>query len=203
MKVAKERKSAVLESNAIHHRVDSLTGIAALVSIAVSNVFPTFAAMDAIGGLVISWMVISAGWGNTRNSLNELADASITDEIKSKVRKVTTETLKDSTTADFTVLDVQGTKAGQNYLLEVELLSQDDTIELRELDDVEEKIREAVGKRVRGARRVRIRFVTARQDGFSDEFIHPDVMSSVRSTPEPEEHHHHHHHENGSSKKDN
>jgi divalent metal cation (Fe/Co/Zn/Cd) transporter len=200
MKVAKERKSAVLESNAIHHRVDSLTGIAALVSIAVSNVFPTFAAMDAIGGLVISWMVISAGWGNTRSSLNELADASITDDIKAKVRKVTTETLKDSTTADFTVLDVQGTKAGQNYLIEVELLSQDDTIELRELEDVEEKIRDAVGQRVRGARRVRIRFVTARQEGFVDEFIHPDVMSSVRSTPEPEEDHHH---ANGSSKKDN
>src|ERR1700712_4929804 len=84
MKVARERKSSVLESNAIHHRVDSLTGIVALVTIAASNLYPALSSLDAVGGLLISWMVIRAGWGNTKIALTELADASISQEIRDK-----------------------------------------------------------------------------------------------------------------------
>ena len=129
MKVAKERKSSVLESNAIHHRVDSLTGIAALLSIAVSNLFPTFAGMDSVGGLLISWLVVRAGWGNTLSALYELADRSIDDEVKRAVRRQAAKGLAEDAgvldagvdVAEVETRDVSGVKSGQNYLVDLEL----------------------------------------------------------------------------------
>jgi divalent metal cation (Fe/Co/Zn/Cd) transporter len=198
LKVAKERKSSVLESNAVHHRVDSLTGIAALVSIMVSNIFPTFAGMDAVGGLLISWLVIRAGWGNTYTSLIELADASVDSEIKDKVHRAATKALEALRQPEVEVRRVLGIKAGQSYLLELELaVPRNWTV--TQTRDVEEAIRTRIGEKVRGARRVRIRFVpTGVDDDFEEEFISPSV--SARSSPEPEDHHEHdqdHIHTNG------
>ncbi|KAF2669703.1 cation efflux protein [Microthyrium microscopicum] len=194
MKVAKERKSAVLESNAVHHRVDSLTGIAALLSIAVANMFPTFAGMDAVGGLAISFMVVRAGWGNTITSLEELADASISEEVKTKTQKVARQALADSNCSNFEVQDVSGTKAGQNFLLDV-TIGVPATMTLEQLASVESVVRERIGSKVRGARRIRIRFVDAQAEEALDEFIAPS--STAASTPESEEEHHHH---NGNGK---
>src|ERR1700712_3673203 len=129
LKVAKERKSSVLESNAIHHRVDSLTGIAALLSIAVSNIFPAFVGMDGVGGLLISWLVIRAGWGNTKTSLVELADQGIDQEVKDKVQNAATKALQAMQQPEIEVRKVQGIKAGQSYLLELDLaVPQDYTV---------------------------------------------------------------------------
>jgi divalent metal cation (Fe/Co/Zn/Cd) transporter len=158
--------------------------------------------MDAIGGLLISWMVIRAGWGNTWTSLYELADSSIADEIKDKVRRVASQALEESA-LDFADLhNVQGIKAGQNYLLEVEVAVPGNR-RLEELSHIEDIIREKVGSKVRGARRVRVRFVAmdAERRDFVDEFISPSV--SVRTTPEPEENHEHHDHDdiNGNADK--
>lgn len=196
MKVAKERKSSVLESNAIHHRVDSLTGIAALLSIAVSNIFPAFVGMDSVGGLLISWLVIRAGWGNTKTSLVELADQGIDQEVKDKVRNAATIALQVMQQPEIEVRKVQGIKAGQSYLLELELaVPQDYTVV--QTRAVEEAVRGRVGEKVRGARRVRVRFVPIDSgEDFVQEFISPSV--SARSSPEPEdEHDHDHSHLNG------
>lgn len=193
MKVAKEKKSSVLESNAVHHRVDSLTGIAALVSISASNIFPTLSGMDALGGLIISWLVIRAGWTNTRTALVELADASIDEETKSKARRAASQALSSaaSINGELQVVSVQGTKAGQNYLLELDVSVPADTT-AGSLQELEGKLRDAIGARVRGAKRVRVRFISNdSQPELLDEFISPNV--SARSTPEPEEHDHHHH----------
>jgi divalent metal cation (Fe/Co/Zn/Cd) transporter len=193
LKVAKERKSSVLESNAVHHRVDSLTGIAALVSITVSNIFPTFAGMDAVGGLLISWLVIRAGWGNTYTSLVELADAGVDSEIKDKVHRAATKALEALRQPDIVVRRVQGIKAGQSYLLELEL-SVPRNWTVTQTRDIEEAVRIRIGEKVRGARRVRIRFVpNEAHDDFEEEFISPSV--SARSSPEPEEHEHEHNHD--------
>ncbi|KAF2399409.1 cation efflux protein [Trichodelitschia bisporula] len=200
LKVARERKSSVLESNAVHHRVDSLTGIAALVSIAVSNVYPTFSGMDAVGGMLISWLVIRAGWGNTRKALVELADAGIDPEVKGKVDRAVKAAL-ESRALPGELRGVQGVKAGQSLYIDVEL-ALPGAVTVAETRETEEVVREGVANRVRGARRVRVRFVSAeeRGAGFAEEFISPSV--SARSTPEPEEHHHDgHDHGNGELKK--
>ena len=202
MKVAKERKSSVLESNAVHHRVDSLTGIAALLSIAVSNIFPTFAGMDSVGGLLISWLVVRAGWGNTYTSLVELADAGVDIEIKDKAQRAATKALEALGQAEVEVRKVQGIKAGQSYLLELELAVPRHW-SVTQTHDVEDAVRKRIGEKVRGVRRVRIRFVPIESaEDFEEEFISPSV--SARSSPEPEDEHDHDHahghtHGNGSA----
>ena len=153
-------------------------------------------------------MVIRAGWGNTRAALLELADVGIDEEVKESVRKAARKSISiDLSSAELgsnkvEVRDVQGVKAGQNYLVDIEL-ALPETCTLAETRGVEEAVRTRVGSKVRGIRRVRIRFVSKEKDkpDFSDEFIGANI--SPRSSPEPEdeeearhEHEHPHHSSN-------
>lgn len=198
MKVARERKSSVLASNAVHHRVDSLTGIVTLAVVLGANFLQNAAWLDPVGGLFISLLVIRAGAENTMSSLYELADRSIDDEIKASVEKHTKKGLEVlETPLEVEVRDVGGVKSGQNYLVDIELAVPGDmTVEAAR--DVEDKVRTQVGGHVRGVRRVRVRFIprdapVARR---FDEYIPGDV--SQRASPEPEEEDEHNHsHQNG------
>lgn len=199
MKVAKERKSSVLASNAIHHRVDSLTGIVTLFAILGANFLHEAAWLDPVGGFLISLLVIKAGWGNTVSALYELADKGIDDEVKDSVRKATAtsfETLKNGTQVQ--LKEVEGVKSGQNYLVDLQLaVPKNWTVE--EVREVEQGVREAVGVKVRGVRRVKVRFVPKDDDSSTlfDEFISGDVVQEV----EDHDHDHSHTHANGNGKK--
>ena len=195
MKIAKERKSSVLASNAVHHRIDCLTSVVALVAIGGSHFLPDASWLDPTGGLIVSLMVIRAGWTNTRAALLELADVGIDEEIRDTVRKAATKAIsahnadgdKTSLESDeIVVRSVQGIKAGQNYLVEVEL-AVPGSLTVNEIRRVEDAVRERVGSRVRGVRRVKVRFVAKENEmlDFSDEFIGPEI--SPRSSPEPED----------------
>ena len=213
MKIARERKSSILASNAVHHRVDSLTGIVALVAICGSHFIQNASWLDPVGGFLVSLMVIKAGWANTGSALLELADVGVEDEIRSAVRKATSQGLKETRNhvgGQVVINKVQGTKSGPNYLMDLELaVPKSWTVE--QVREIEESVRERVGTKVRGARRVRIRFVPKdtlceETSDFVDEFIPADV--SQRSSPEPEgdEHdhnhgHHDHSHVNGARDK--
>ncbi|KAJ5833201.1 hypothetical protein N7474_001512 [Penicillium riverlandense] len=208
MKVANERKSSVLASNAVHHRIDSLTSIVALFTIGGSYVFQDATWLDPVGGLLISLMVIRAGWGNTRTSLLELADTTVDDDIKSSVHKAAAKALQEIADGDGVVVrDVQGMKSGQNYLMDIELAVPGDWVLMR-ARLVEEAVRTAVGAKVRGVKRVKMRFIPVELQNltFSEEFIAP----SARASPEPSEngsaeasgtHLHHHVEENGTRKR--
>ena len=208
MKIAKERKSSVLASNAIHHRIDSLTSIVALATIGGAHVFTDASWLDPVGGLLISLMVIRAGWGNTLTSLLELADVTIDNEVKASVRRAATKAIKGDSSKNvpsldecekIEVKDIQGIKSGQNYLVDVEVIVPSDW-SLQQLSRIEEAVRERTGAKVKGVRRVRVKFTSKEQPtgDFADEFIGADV--SPRSSPEPEEddHNHQHLHANGS-----
>lgn len=139
----------------------------------------------------MSLMVVRAGWGNTGSALLELADVGVDEEIKTSVRNVATKAISQAVTSknnnadSLRVGNIQGVKAGQNYLMDVELLLPAHwTIE--EARRVEGTVRKAVGSSVRGVRRVRVRFVpqTNVVPDFSDEFVDADAFSS--SHPEPE-----------------
>jgi divalent metal cation (Fe/Co/Zn/Cd) transporter len=202
MKVAKERKSSVLASNAIHHRVDSLTGIVTLFAILGANFLHNAAWLDPVGGFLISLLVIKAGWGNTASALYELADKSIDEEVRSSIQKAAAKSfleLKEG--AQIEIRDVQGVKSGQNYLVDLELaVPKDWTVE--EVRQVEEGVRSVIGSKVRGCRRIKIRFVPKDvETTLFDEFISGDI--SPRPSPEPEEHDHDHSHShtNGDAKK--
>ncbi|KAI9804877.1 MAG: hypothetical protein M1825_001246 [Sarcosagium campestre] len=192
MKVARERKSSILASNAVHHRVDSLTGVVAFVAIAGTHLFHGATWLDPVGGLLVSLMVIKAGWSNTRAALIELADIAVDDETKESVRKAALAGLvSDSANgisaitggADVDVREVQGLKSGPNYLMEIEL-AVPGTRTVDELQQVENAVRQQVGAQVRGVKRVKVRFVPKERDptDFADEFISADV--SAGDTPE-------------------
>ena len=148
--------------------------------------------LDPIGGLVVSIMVIRAGWGNTGLALLELADVGVVDEIRGAVQNAATKALLylsiDSdrvTSTNVEIRDIQGVKAGQSYLMSIEVAVPEDwTVRATRL--VEEAIRENVGSKVRGVRRVRVRFVpnTSRASNSADELVSTEI--SPRSSPEPE-----------------
>lgn len=184
MKVARERKSSVLASNAVHHRVDSLTGIVTLFAILGANFLSNAAWLDPVGGLLISLLVIRAGWGNTISALYELADRSIDDEVKRSVRRQARKGLEPvSESHEVEIRDVNGIKSGQNYLVDIEV-AVPSMWTINDVQAVEEAIRAQVGNKVRGVRRVRVRFVPKDLDVVGDEFIPADV--SPKSSPEPE-----------------
>ncbi|CAK7197432.1 mitochondrial metal transporter [Sporothrix eucalyptigena] len=199
MKVARERKSSVLASNAVHHRVDSMTGIVTLLAILGANLIHDASWLDPVGGLFISLLVIRAGWENTASALYELADRSIDDDVKRSVRKSVIKALdNDILLADSQqhlaeLREVSGVKSGQNYLVDLELAVPGDwTVE--NVRVIEDAVRTRVGNSVRGVRRVHVRFVKLDEtvEKF-DEFISGEI--SPRSSPEPDEHNHDHDHD--------
>ncbi|PBP26548.1 cation efflux family protein [Diplocarpon rosae] len=199
MKVAKERKSSVLASNAVHHRVDSLTGIVTLFAILGANYLHEAAWLDPVGGFLISLLVIKAGWGNTVSALYELADKGIDEEVKASIRKASAkslETLRDGTEVE--LQEVEGVKSGQNYLVDLQLaVPKSSSIE--EVREIEQSVREAVGAKVRGVRRVKVRFVSKDDESATlfDEFISSDGSQA----PGEDNHDHDHSQTNGTDKK--
>lgn len=203
MKVARERKSSVLASNAVHHRVDSLTGIVTLFAILGANFLHNAAWLDPVGGFLISLMVIKAGWGNTASALYELADAGIDHEVKDSVRRAAEASISTiSEGAQMELREVQGIKSGQNYLVDLEI-AVPNAWTVMDVKEVEDRVREAVGSKVRGVRRVKLRFVPkdGEQGTLFDEFISGDV--SPKTSPEPElrthDHDHDHDHNPGAN----
>jgi divalent metal cation (Fe/Co/Zn/Cd) transporter len=201
MKIARERKSSVLASNAVHHRVDSLTSIVALATIGGAHVFTNASWLDPVGGLLISAMVIRAGWGNTKASLLELADVTVDDEVKSSVRRSANKVIQGDATDGLVavehgdqveVRDIQGVKSGQNYLIDIEL-AVPRSFTLQQMDAVETAVRDRAGSKVRGVRRVRVKFVSSEDTDttLASDFI--DTSVSPRSSPEPEDEHDHDH----------
>ncbi|KAK5045819.1 hypothetical protein LTR84_008912 [Exophiala bonariae] len=194
MKIARERKSSVLASNAVHHRIDSLTSIVALATIGGAHVFSDASWLDPVGGLIISAMVIRAGWGNTKTALLELADVTVDDEVKLSVKKAATKALHGDIKKGIEAVqlghevelrDVQGIKSGQNYLIDIEL-AVPKTFTLEQTDIIENAVRGRIGSKVRGVRRVRVKFVPIEDttSTLASDFITTDV--SPRSSPEPE-----------------
>ena len=201
MKVAKERKSSVLASNAVHHRIDSLTSIVALLTIGGAHVFTDASWLDPVGGMLISAMVISAGWRNTLTSLLELGDVTVDEDVKKAIRRAATKAIIGdepkglpgiSGGESIEIREIQGVKSGQNYLLEIEL-AVPGAWSVERTQEVEEAIRERAGSKVRGVRRVKIRFTPLGKEvgSFADEFIGADI--SPRSSPEPEDEQDHNH----------
>jgi divalent metal cation (Fe/Co/Zn/Cd) transporter len=219
MKIANERKSAVLSSNAVHHRVDSLTSFVALLTIAGAHILPDASWLDPVGGLIISLMVIRAGLGNTSAALLELADVSVDTETKNAVRRSVTKALVPDPKVEgrkgveghqeIEIRDVQGIKSGPNFLMEIEL-AVPGSWPVDRIRVVEDAVRNRVGAKIRGVKRVKLRFVAKEkkeEKDFLDEFIGTEV--SPRSSPEVESdgdvngnghnhgHEHDHKHEHG------
>lgn len=131
-------------------------------------------------------MVIRAGWSNTKISLYELADTGVDEDMIISVEKAASKAIAGMAEgADIEIRDVQGIKSGQNYLMEMEL-AVPGSWSIDQVQKIEQAIRERVGSRVRGVKRLKVRFLpnTEKDVNFGAEFIVRDT--SPQSSPEPE-----------------
>lgn len=71
-KVAEQQNSPVLYANAWHHRIDCLVSIVAVISISAGQMFQ-LAWIDPLGGLLVSGVIIKAGWRPSVDSIQELS----------------------------------------------------------------------------------------------------------------------------------
>ncbi|OBA19958.1 mitochondrial protein with role in iron accumulation [Metschnikowia bicuspidata var. bicuspidata NRRL YB-4993] len=73
MSVAHQTNSKILVANAWHHRVDSLTAGVAFITVT-SGVLLGWSWLDAVGGLVVSALIMKAGSGSLKVAWYELID---------------------------------------------------------------------------------------------------------------------------------
>ncbi|RKF58474.1 Mitochondrial metal transporter 2 [Golovinomyces cichoracearum] len=173
MKIAVIRKSSVLASNAIHHRIDSLTSVVTLFVILGANFLREAHWLDPVGGFIISLLVIKGGWANIMSAIYELVDRGIGEEVKTWIRQNAKKTLGEIRHGSHVELqDVEGLKSGQNYLINLQV-AVPPTWSIHTMTEVENELRQALGSKVQGVRRVQVRFVSKEKDtsSFHDEFI--------------------------------
>lgn len=86
-KVATASNSQVLLANAYHHRVDSLSAMVALVSIS-GGYFFHLAYLDAIGGMIISGLLVKSGFSGIWKACEDLLDKKLDykDDVYKKVK---------------------------------------------------------------------------------------------------------------------
>lgn len=197
MKVAREKRSSVLASNAYHHRVDSLTAFVALLSIMAGNVFTGAQWLDPVGGLIISGMIVQAGYQNTKAALLEIADEGITQEVKEPIEKAVREVLGDFQQKGVSdAVEVQGIKSGVNYLVEVAVKVPENWT-LTQMDELEGSIRERVAKKTRGTKRIAVKFGTIKAEGsiFAREYVAAEEGRELLEDEEEHDHNHDHDHQ--------
>jgi cation diffusion facilitator family transporter len=198
MKIANQKRSSVLASNAYHHRVDSLTAFVALLTISASHFLTSAAWLDPVGGLAISGMIVQAGWGNTKSAMLELADVAMDEEVKDNVEKAARTALvaQNGGSTEAEIRGVQGIKSGQNFLVDIEV-STPSHYTVGELDAIKEAMREKISADVKGVKRVSVRFVSSvasETTPFADEFI-----ASKEGDLDEHDHDHDHDHSHSES----
>ncbi|SCU99009.1 LAFA_0G21396g1_1 [Lachancea sp. 'fantastica'] len=191
-KVAKETNSNVLLANAWHHRVDSLTSLVALVTIS-SGYFFNVQSLDALGGLLVSGLVVKAGTDGLAMAMAELMDKSLakTDVRYKGVEKNLDEILsqmvsnnnagKPYKVKDLIVL-ASGPSVHAKLVLEAPLQRWGNVLGLKEFENVTDHVRSALSVNVPSFRNADIEFVEERPP-LSPEQIQELQKQSQMGTP--------------------
>ncbi|CUM56949.1 unnamed protein product [Debaryomyces fabryi] len=169
MKIAVETNSKVLVANAWHHRVDSLTAVVALLTVAGGNIF-NVAWLDSIGGLCVSVLIIKAGWDSFKTSIFELIDKGedVESEVFSKVHDIVTEEIKNVANNEFKIdkLSVLNSGAITNIYM---TLSTSKEFRLKELNQIESNLVTAIKADYEFVRNIFILFKDSEQQKISQE----------------------------------
>jgi cation diffusion facilitator family transporter len=127
IRVARKTKSNVLVANAWHHRIDSMVSMVAVATIAGGH-FMGITWLDPLGGLIVSSIIVRAGWGTAKSSVLELADnvSGVPTEEVDKFRLTAEEILRDAASIDaqlaaFKIKDVEVIASGPNIWSNVTL----------------------------------------------------------------------------------
>jgi len=168
-KIAKEQNSKVLLANAWHHRVDSLTSLVALVTITGGH-FLGISSLDAVGGLLVSGLVIKAGFNGIVIAVNELIDKSIpiTDkryiEVDSKLKNLLSKMLSNNNSkkpygVKELILLTSGPNIHAKITLEAPLQRWDNVLDINEFEIVSHHLKSQLIKDIDNLRNVSIEFV--------------------------------------------
>lgn len=157
MKVANQMNSKVLVANAWHHRVDSLTAFVAVVTVTGGVMF-NIAWLDSVGGLLVSALIIKAGWGSFKNAIFELIDkgeSKVSDE-STKIKSIIQDNIGEER---FKVLNLSVLPSGANTNIFITLVGSDSTNEsIKELNALEQKISGAIKSNDHFVRNVFVQF---------------------------------------------
>lgn len=150
MKVAIEKRSSVLEANAWHHRLDSLTSVVAAVTIAAGHFFNA-AWLDPLGGLLVSYAIIKAGISTGKESVYQLMDRSLAldDETFEMVRDKAEDFLR-SKGLDYRVENLQVLPSGPNLSAYLDVIVQKNTLTLPEANQIGREVEEDLMREIVG-----------------------------------------------------
>jgi divalent metal cation (Fe/Co/Zn/Cd) transporter len=169
--------------------VDSLTAFVALFTIVASNFLEHARWLDPVGGLIISGMIVQAGWGNTKAAVLELADASVDADVRESAHAAAAEFIASHGAS---IRAVQGVKSGQNLMFDVEVVVPSDW-SVAQCDQIGHELRQAVATKVRGTKRIVVRFTTKEAEAFQDEFM--DTETTLEAPEGQRDEHAGHDHE--------
>ncbi|ANB11770.1 Mmt2p [Sugiyamaella lignohabitans] len=169
LKVADKTGSPVLVANAWHHRVDSLVSIVAVATIGSGHFF-NIGWMDPLGGLLVSSIIVRAGYNSAKSAIYELIDNNRqlmeTDIHKLKSHEERIKDTLDLIGTDFILKKAELMPSGPNFLSYVELALRSDSSN-RSLDTFSETaklLREDLISHDRGLKRVYICYDGTKED---------------------------------------
>lgn len=167
LQIAVQTNSKVLVANAWHHRVDSLTAVVALLTVAGGNIF-NVAWLDSVGGLCVSVLIIKAGWDSLKTSIVELIDKGENpeSEVYSKVHDIVTEEIRNVANSEFEIakLSVLNSGAITNVYM---TLSTTKEFNLKELNQIESKLVAAIKQDYQFIRNIFVLFKDSEQQNIS------------------------------------
>ncbi|CAK9438414.1 uncharacterized protein LODBEIA_P26380 [Lodderomyces beijingensis] len=160
MKIAAQTNSKVLVANAWHHRVDSLTAVVALLTVAGGVLF-NVAWLDSIGGIGVSILIIKAGWDTIKEAWYELIDRGEQpgSELYNKVEGIIGYELKNNhELTQFKLKQLSVLSSGANTNINFTLITQNKFIELLTLNKYERTLVDLIKEDDRFVRNVSIKF---------------------------------------------
>ncbi|KAI5954815.1 MMT2 [Candida theae] len=163
MQIATETNSKVLVANAWHHRVDSLTAIVALLTVAGGVLF-NIAWLDSIGGMGVSALIIKAGWDTLKEAWYELIDRGEQpgSALYDKVESIVTHELQSRAELhQFKLKQLSVLSSGANTNINFVLLTENKSIDLSTLNRYERTLTDLIKQDDRFVRNISIKFEVA------------------------------------------
>ncbi|KAH3903497.1 Mmt2p SCDLUD_001137 [Saccharomycodes ludwigii] len=208
-KIALEQNSSVLLANAWHHRVDSLTSLVALVTISSGYLFG-ITSLDAVGGLLVSGLVLKAGISGMASSCKELLDKALSEtdpkyiSVENIIRDSLTKMVSNNnskkpyTLVNLTLL-TSGPNLHANLLLEVPLQKWDNVLGIKEFEIVTDHLRNILMANVPHLKQVHVEYIEEKPKLNDEEKKELQSQREMDTAPIPEaaikcDHDHGHNH---------
>jgi cation diffusion facilitator family transporter len=192
-KVAKQTNSKVLLANAWHHRVDSLTSLVALVTISSGYLFG-ITSLDAIGGLIVSGLVVKAGFKGMVTACSELVDRSIPKndpryiDVENKLQDLLSKMLSNNNSkkpyaVKELILLTSGPNVQAKVVLEAPLQRWDNVLGINEFEIVSHHLKKQLMAEVDNLRQVVIEFVGEKEpEPVEEEQVEEEVKKEPAHT---------------------